>query len=100
MEFEARYIKFIWVRNISLLNEKAIGILRMKHIVSIFMTIVLLWGGHGEGLTSSCMGLSLLIFTALSALLSNGAMSFESKIIALLYSFIELLLNIAGRRDN
>jgi hypothetical protein len=89
MSFESRYHRFVYISDISVLNERVLGFLRLKHMLYLFASAMLLWRGYGAG-KPGVLGLGLVagILTILSALFSRGSMSFEARLLAYTVSAI------------
>ena len=87
MSFESRYHRFVYISDVSVLNERVWGFLRVKHMLYLFLAIVFLWRGYSAGSVQLLvMGLVLALIAVLSGLFSNGSMSFEAKLLALIVS--------------
>lgn len=92
MSFEARYHSFITIGDVSLINEKVFGPLRLKHLTYLFFSLLTLWRGLWSGLPQ-LLGLSaLLAFLAItSAIYPKKSLSLESLTLSTLLSLIELI---------
>jgi len=87
VSFESRYHRFVYISDVSVLNERVWGFLRVKHMLYLFLAIVFLWRGYSAGSVQLLvMGLVLALIAVLSGLFSNGSMSFEAKLLALIVS--------------
>jgi len=92
---ELRYLRFTYVRGISLLGEKVLGPLRLKHFLYLFLAVLSLWRGLGGYPQALALAVALAVLALASALYPPRSMSFESYLLALLLSLADLL---AGRR--
>jgi len=87
VSFESRYHRFVYISDVSVLNERVWGFLRVKHMLYLFLAIVFLWRGYSAGSVQLLvMGLVLALIAVLSGLFSKGSMSFEAKLLALIVS--------------
>jgi hypothetical protein len=79
----------VYIGDISVLNERVLGFLRLKHILYLFHVGMLLWYGYKIGKPGVLiLGLVAGILTILSALFSRGSMSFEARLLAFTVSAI------------
>ena len=92
---ELRYLRFAYVRGISLLGEKVLGPLRLKHFLYLFLAVLSLWRGLGGYPQALALAVALAVLALASALYPPRSMSFESHLLALLLSLADLL---AGRK--
>jgi len=92
---ELRYLRFTYVRGISLLGEKVLGPLRLKHFLYLFLAVLSLWRGLGGYPQALALAVALAVLALASALYPPRSMSFESYLLALLLSLADLL---AGRK--
>ena len=87
MPFESHYHRFVYISDVSVLNERVWGFLRVKHMLYLFLAIIFLWRGYSAGSVQLLvMGLVLALLAVLSGLFSKGSMSFEAKLLALIVS--------------
>jgi len=87
MSFESRYHRFVYISDVSVLNERVWSFLRVKHVLYLFLAIIFLWRGYSAGSVQLLfMGLILALIAVLSGLFSKGSMSFEAKLLALIVS--------------
>jgi hypothetical protein len=92
MSFESRYHRFVYISDVSILNERVWGFLRVKHMLYLFLAVIFLWRGYSAGSpTMFNMGLVVGALTLLSALFSRGSMSFEARLLAYTVSAISLM---------
>jgi hypothetical protein len=49
MSFEFRYHKFVYISDVSVLNERDWGFLRVKHMLYLFLAVIFLWRGYSAG---------------------------------------------------
>jgi hypothetical protein len=74
---------------VSVLNERVWGFLRVKHMLYLFLAIILLWRGYSAGSPALLsMGATAGALALLSSLFSRGSMSFEAKLLALIVSAV------------
>jgi len=92
---ELRYLRFAYVRGISLLGEKVLGPLRLKHFLYLFLAVLSLWRGLGGHPQALALAVALAVLALASALYPPRSMSFESYLLALALSLADLL---AGRK--
>ena len=92
---ELRYLRFAYVRGISLLSERVLGPLRLKHFLYLFLAVLVLWRGLGGYPQLLALASALGLLTLVSALYPPRSMSFESYLLALVLSLADLL---AGRK--
>lgn len=92
LSFEARYHRFVTVGNVSLINERVFGPLRLKHLTYLFLSILMLWRALWSGLPQ-LLGLSVLtaLLALASALYPKRSLSLESLLLATFLSLIELI---------
>lgn len=92
VEYEARYRKFVSIRDVSVVNERVFWPFRIKHLIYLFFSIILAWSGLRG--SASALSLSALMgsLSLLSAVMSRGSMSFEAKAVLLLLSLLDILL--------
>lgn len=92
MSFEARYHNFITIGDVSLINEKVFGPLRLKHVTYLLLSLLTLWRGLWSGLPQ-LLGLSaLLVSLAItSAIYPKKSLSLEFLTLSTLLSLIELV---------
>jgi len=96
LEFEARYRRFLSIRDVSILNERAFSIFRIKHLLYIFLSIIFLQKGLWGSPANLAAGAFSAIWGVASAMLSDGSMSLEGKALSLA---INAVLSIReGRR--
>jgi len=87
VSFESRYHRFVYISDVSVLNERVWGFLRVKHMLYLFLAVIFLWRGYSAGSVQLLvMGLVLALIAGLSGLFSKGSMSFEAKLLALIVS--------------
>lgn len=98
MGFETRYRRFVVVQGISLLNERVVGPLRLKHVLYSFFAVLLTWRGLASG-SAQVLGLAAVVglLTLLSALYPRRSMSFETHLLALLVSLVDVAASVGGR---
>jgi hypothetical protein len=46
MLFESRYHRFVYISDVSVLNERVWGFLRVKHVLYSFLVVIFLWRGY------------------------------------------------------
>lgn len=92
MEFEARYRRFVSVRDISVLNERVFGAFRVKHLLYVFPSIILVWSGLQGRAVLLVLGCVLGLLGALSALMTRSSMSLEAKMVSLMLALFDVLL--------
>jgi hypothetical protein len=81
----------VYISDVSVLNERVWGFLRVKHMLYLFLAIILLWRGYSAGSPALLsMGATAGALALLSSLFSRGSMSFEAKLLALIVSAISL----------
>jgi hypothetical protein len=92
LSFEARYHAFVVINDVSLINERVFGPLRLKHLIYVFLALITLWRALWSGIPQ-LLGFSVLTaFLALaSATYPRKSLSLESLVLATLLSLIELL---------
>ena len=78
MSFESRYHRFMYISDVSVLNERVWGFFRVKHMLYLFLAVIFLWRGYSAGNPAL---LSMSAIAGSLALLS--ALSFEVKLLAL-----------------
>jgi hypothetical protein len=89
VSFESRYHRFVYISDVSVLNERVWGFLRVKHILYLFLAVIFLWRGYSAGSPALLgMGVTAGALALLSALFSRGSMSFEARLLALIVSAI------------
>jgi len=89
MSFESRYHRFVCISDVSVLNERVWGFLRVKHMLYLFLAVIFLWRGYSAGsLAMLSMGSVAGALALLSGLFSRGSMSFEARLLALIVSAI------------
>ena len=89
MSFESRYHRFVYISDVSVLNERVWGFFRVKHMLYLFLAIILLWRGYSAGSPALLsMGATAGALALLSSLFSRGSMSFEAKLLALIVSAV------------
>jgi hypothetical protein len=89
MSFESRYHRFVYISDVSVLNERVWGFLRVKHMLYLFLAVIFLWRGYSAGSPAMLsMGSVAGSLALLSALFSRGSMSFEARLLALIVSAI------------
>jgi len=89
VSFESRYHRFVYISDVSVLNERVWGFLRVKHMLYLFLAIILLWRGYSAGNPALLsMGATAGALALLSSLFSRGSMSFEAKLLALIASAV------------
>jgi hypothetical protein len=92
VSFESRYHGFVYISDVSVLNERVWGFLRVKHMLYLFLAIILLWRGYSAGSPALLsMGATAGALALLSSLFSRGSMSFEARLLALIVSAISLM---------
>lgn len=91
VEYEARYRRFVSIRDVSVLNERVFGAFRVKHLLYFFPAIILLWGGLQGRTTLLILGCVTGTMGALSALFSRGSMSLEAKLLSIIASLLDTL---------
>ncbi|MEM0235963.1 MAG: hypothetical protein QXP68_06045 [Thermosphaera sp.] len=91
MEYEARYRRFVSIRDVSVLNERVFGAFRVKHLLYLFPAIILLWGGLQGRAMLLVLGCIVGLMGVLSALFSRGSMSLEAKLLAVFIALFDLL---------
>jgi len=92
VSFESRYHRFVYISDVSVLNERVWGFLRVKHMLYLFLAIILLWRGYSAGSPALLsIGATAGALALLSSLFSRGSMSFEAKLLALIVSAISLM---------
>ncbi|MEO3993828.1 MAG: hypothetical protein QN229_05965 [Desulfurococcaceae archaeon TW002] len=93
MSFESRYHSFVTIGDVSLINEKVFGPLRLKHLTYFFLSFLTLWRalwlGHPQLLGFSVLSIFLAVA---SAIYPKKTLSLESLILAALLSLIELVI--------
>jgi len=88
--FEARYLRFLSIKSLSLMNENLYGPLQIKHAIYLMFSILFIWRGISIGnMNTVVFGLVILFICFLSSLSGYRSMSFESKIIMTLYSILD-----------
>ena len=92
---ELRYLRFAYVRGISLLSERVLGPLRLKHFLYLFLSVLALWRGLGGSPQALALSVAVGALALASAVYPPRSMSFESYLLALLLSLADLL---AGRK--
>jgi len=89
MSFESRYHRFVYISDVSVLNERVWGFFRVKHMLYLFLAIIFLWRGYSAGNPALLsMGATAGALALLSALFSRGSMNFEAKLLALIVSAV------------
>jgi len=89
LSFESRYHRFVYISDVSVLNERVWGFLRVKHMLYLFLAVIFLWRGYSAGNPALLsMGAVAGALSLLSALFSRGSMSFEAKLLALIVSAV------------
>jgi len=91
MEYEARYRRFVSIRDVSVLNERVFGAFRVKHLLYFFPAIILLWSGLQGRAMLLVLGCIVGLMGVLSALFSRGSMSLEAKLLAVFIALFDLL---------
>jgi hypothetical protein len=56
MSFESRCHRFVYVSDTSILNERVLGFIRLKHMLYLFVSAIFLWHGCSS---RGCRGLIL-----------------------------------------
>lgn len=92
LSFESRYHSFVTIGNVSLINEKVFGPLRLKHLTYLFLSLLTLWRALWSG-HPQLLGFSVLttLLAVTSAVYPKKSLSLESLILATLLSLIELV---------
>ncbi len=92
MSFEARYHRFVVISDVSLINEKVFGPLRLKHLIYVFLALIALWRAIWSG-TPQLLGFSVLAtsLALASATYPKKSLSLESLVLATMLSLIESL---------
>lgn len=92
MSFEARYHGFVTIGDVSLINEKVFGSLRLKHMTYVFFSLITLWRALWSGIPQ-ILGFSLLVISlaVASAIYPKKSLTLESLILATSLSLIELI---------
>ena len=49
MSFESRYHRFVYISDVSVLNERVWGFLRVKHMLYLFLAVIFLLRGYSAG---------------------------------------------------
>jgi len=89
VSFESRYHRFVYISDVSVLNERVWGFLRVKHMLYLFLAVIFLWRGYSAGSPAMLsMGSVAGSLALLSALFSRGSMSFEARLLALIVSAV------------
>ena len=89
MSFESRYHRFVYISDVSVLNERVWGFLRVKHMLYLFVAVIFLWRGYSAGSPAMLsMGAVAGALVLLSALFSRRSMSFEARLLALIVSAV------------
>lgn len=91
VEYEARYRRFVSIRDISVLNERVFGAFRVKHLLYLFPAIILLWGGLQGRATLLVLGCITGLMGLFSAMFSRGSMSLEAKLVSIFISIFDLV---------
>jgi len=81
--FEARTMRFCCVRDISVLEETVISIIRVRHIVYLMFAAFLVFAGAGKSLAISLL---LATLAVLAAVYPAKAVSFEAYLYGLLFN--------------
>jgi len=99
VSFESRYHRFIYISDVSVLNERVWGFLRVKHMFYLFLAVIFLWRGYSVGSVQLLvMGVVLALLAFLSGLFSKGSMSFKAKLLALIFSALSTMgASVTGR---
>lgn len=92
MEYEARFRRFVSIRDVCVLNERVFGVFRVKHLLYLFPAIILLWGGLQGKAVLLVLGCIVGLMGTLSALFSRGSMSLEAKLVSIFVSLLDMLL--------
>ena len=89
MSFKSRYHRFVYISDISVLNERVWGFLWVKHMLYLFLAVIFLWRGYSAGSPAMLsMGAVAGTLALLSGLFSRGSMSFEAKLLEFIVSAI------------
>lgn len=91
-------MKFVSIRDFSVINERVFGPLRVKHLAYLFTSIMLMWSGLRGNASALTLGTVIGLLCFLSAVLSKGSMSLEAKALLLTSSLLDLLLQLKQRR--
>jgi len=90
---ELRIQRFSHTHDVSVMSEKALGFLRLKHLLYIGFGVLILW----RAMTlrdPGAFAFSLMVFAfgIASAIFSRGSCSFEARVVLTLISIIDSLL--------
>jgi len=90
---ELRIQRFRHTHDVSVMSEKALGFLRLKHLLYIGFGVLILW----RAMTlrdPGAFAFSLMVFAfgIASAIFSRGSCSFEARVLLTVISIIDLLL--------
>ena len=90
---ELRIQRFRHIHDVSVLSEKALGFLRLKHLLYIGFGVLILWRAMVLR-DAGAFAFSLLIFAfgVASAILSRGSCSFEARVVLTMISIVDTLL--------
>jgi hypothetical protein len=79
----------VYISDVSVLNERVWGFLRVKHMLYLFLAVIFLWRGYSAGSPAMLsIGSVAGALALLSALFSRGSMSFEARLLAFVVSSI------------
>jgi hypothetical protein len=89
VSFESRYHRFVYISDVSVLNERVWVFLRVKHMLYLFLAVIFLWRGCSAGSPAMLsMGAVAGALALLSGSFSRGSMSFEARLLALIVSAV------------
>jgi len=91
--FEARYRKFVSIKDISIMNERIYGMLKVKHIIYFFTALIFVWSGLQEGRAQLLVLGCIVCLIGIISAFSKGSMSIEAKILMSLYSIFDSIFD-------
>jgi len=92
VSFESRYHRFVYISDVSVLNELVWGFLRVKHILYLFLDVIFLWRGYtARSLQLLFMSTVIALLAVFSSPFSRGSMSFEAELLTFIFSALSTM---------
>jgi membrane protein implicated in regulation of membrane protease activity len=81
VSFESRHHRFVYICDVSVLNERVWGFLRVRHMFYLFLAVIFLWCDY-----SACSLMILVMGTVAGALALLSGLFPRGFVVMLIYS--------------